>query len=276
MPSFRATIRATAVVLVVGALATVEIAPAQAGRFPERRALNRGVRGPIGIPGRWRLVLNSVFSGRRLPPHWRTGWFGGGVTSPVNSSELACYSPANVSFPGDGTMHLDVSPAPSRCGGLLRPYTGAMVSTDPIDGRRGTGFQYTYGVLQARVYIPAAAGLIADWPAVWTDGQSWPVDGEDDLMEGLNGTACFHFHDQSGAPGGCDRHLAPGWHTFASDWRPGVVTYYYDGARVGAVATGVTAAPMYLLIDNTVSPRGSRVTAPASMRVQYVRVWQLS
>ena len=275
MPSLRAAIRATAFVLVVVSLASVEIAPAQAGRFPERHALNRRVSPPVGIPGRWRLVLNSQFSGPGLPTDWRTGWFGGGVTRPVNRSELACYSPANISFPGDGTMHLDVTAAASRCGGRSRPYTGALVSTNPNDGRAGPGFQYTYGVLQARAYIPAAGGRIADWPAVWTDGQAWPLDGEDDLMEGLNGTACFHFHDPLGGPGGCDRRLAPGWHTFASEWRPGVVTYYYDGARVGAVVTGITAQPMYLLIDNTVSPHAG-VAAGASLRVQYVRVWQHS
>ena len=62
-------------------------------------------------------------------------------------------------------------------------------------------------------------------------------------------------------PGGCDREFAPGWHTFASDWRPGSVTYYYDGRRVGIVSAGVTGQPMYVLIDNSVRPRAANVTS---------------
>lgn len=234
-------------------------------------AARRVVR-PAGVPGRWRLVLNSRFNGRRLPTHWKTGWFGNGVTAPVNSAERDCYSPQNVTFPGDGTMHLAVSAKPSTCGGATKPYTGAMVTTNPHDGRRSAGYQYRYGLLQARVYVPAAASRIANWPAVWTDGQSWPADGEDDLMEGLGGSACFHFHDPLGGPGACDDSLSPGWHTFASNWQPGSVTYYYDGARVGAINAGITASPMYILLDNTVSAGGAGATT--SMRVEYVRVWQ--
>jgi beta-glucanase (GH16 family) len=149
-----------------------------------------------------------------------------------------------------------------------------VVSTDPRGRGASRGFEYTYGVLQARVYLPADAAKIADWPAVWADGQRWPRDGEDDLVEGLDGQACFHFHDRLGGPGSCDHALTPGWHTVASDWRPGSVSYYYDGARVGVVSTGVTAAPMYLVLDITVSARAADVTSAAAMRVQYVRVWQ--
>jgi beta-glucanase (GH16 family) len=274
MPSFRTATRAFAVMIVAAFAAGGDSAPALAGNFPARHAINQSGSAPAGVPGRWALVLNSQFNGSGLPSDWQTGWFAAGVTVPVNSSELACYSPANVSFPGDGSMHLNVTAAASRCGGVTRPYTGAMVTTNPADGRAGSGFQYTYGVLQARVYIPADGAQIADWPAVWTDGQSWPADGEDDLMEGLDGAACFHFHDSQGHPGNCVHRLTSGWHTFASYWRPGVVTYYYDGARVGEIATGITAAPMYIAIENTVSPSGGDVTAADSMRVQYVRVWQ--
>jgi beta-glucanase (GH16 family) len=172
-------------------------------------------------------------------------------------------------------MHLNVTAAPSKCGGLTEPYTGAMVTTDPQDGRGSGGFQYTYGVIEARVYVPAAGKLIADWPAVWTDGQAWPADGEDDVMEGQAGAACWDFHALLVViPRACDQALTPGWHTFASDWEPGSVTYYYDGADVGAIATGITSAPMYIAIDNTVHTGQGATTEADSMQVQYVRVWQ--
>jgi beta-glucanase (GH16 family) len=211
---------------------------------------------PAGISGNWNLALDSEFN-----------------TSSLDTSEQACYSPSNVSFPGDGSMHLDVTAQASTCGGVTKPYTGAMVTTNPDDGAGG-GFQYTYGVLEARVYVPADGTQIADWPAVWTDGQSWPNDGEDDVMEGLGGTTCWHFHDPLGGPGGCTKTITPGWHTFASNWQPGSVTYYYDGAKVGSISTGITGSPMYLLLDNTVAAGKADVTTADSMQVQYVRVWQ--
>jgi beta-glucanase (GH16 family) len=228
-----------------------------------------------GIPGNWNLVLDSEFNGSSLNTSiWRAGWFNTGVTSPVNGHEGDCYNSNNVTFPGDGSMHLNVTAQPSTCSGTTYPYTGALVSSNPKDGRASGGFQYTYGVVEARVYIPADGTQIANWPAVWTDGQSWPTNGEDDLMEGLGGTACFHFHDPLGGPGGCDATLTPGWHTFASDWQPGSVTYYYDGTKVGSITTGITTAPMYIILDNTISVDHGSTSKPGSMDVQYVKVWQ--
>jgi beta-glucanase (GH16 family) len=225
---------------------------------------------PLGIPGRWHLVLDSEFNGTRLPVDWKAGWLASGVTRPVNSYEHDCYSPSNVTFPGDGSMHLNVTAAPSVCAGVRRSFTGALVSTDPNHGR-GAGFQYTYGVVQARVYLPAEGAALADWPAVWADGQNWPTDGEDDIVEGIDGQACFHFHDSLGGPGRCLSSFSPGWHTFASDWQKGSVTYYYDGVEVGSITSGITSDRMFLLLNNTTTAH--RPIAD-SMRVQYVRVWQ--
>ena len=230
---------------------------------------------PLGISGNWNLALDSNFEGSSLTGSpWRTGWFGSGVTGPANTAEEDCYSPSNVTFPGDGTMHLNVTATPSTCNGETEPYTGALVSTNPSDGRTTPGYAYTYGVLEAKVYIPADGTQIANWPAVWADGQSWPADGEDDLLEGLGGQACFHFHSPLGGPGACDSTLTPGWHTFASDWQPGSVTYYYDGVEVGSITTGITNSPMYVILNNTVSSQDPGLAEADSMQVAYVRVWQ--
>ena len=233
---------------------------------------------PVGISGSWNLVLDSEFSGSSLNTSvWQPGWYGTtGFTGPVNSSETACYSPSNVTFPGDGTMHLSVTHTPSTCGGVARSWTGSIVTTNPEDGRASGGFQYTYGVAEARVYIPSDGTQIANWPAFWTDGQSWPADGEDDIMEAINNDVCSTFHDPLGTPHVCNDLITPGWHTFASDWQPGSVTYYYDGVKVGTVTTGVTTAPMYLILDNTVDSTDYSNNAADAMQVQYVRVWQTS
>ncbi len=230
--------------------------------------------GPIGIPGAWNLTLDSEFSGSSLDTSiWRAGWFGSGVTAPVSNFEIDCYSSSNVTFPGNGTVQLSATDQSSTCKGVTQPYTGAVLSTDPEDGRAGGGFSFTYGVVEAKVYLPADGNQVADWPGIFTTGQVWPLDGEDDIMEGLGGTACFHFHDPLGGPGACDRTIKPGWNTFASDWEPGKVTYYYDGVDVGSIATGITSAPMYIALDNAVSDESTTIGSSA-MQVAYVRVWQ--
>jgi beta-glucanase (GH16 family) len=168
---------------------------------------------------------------------------------------------------------LRLTAEPVTCNGTSASAAGAIVSTNPSDGVPGhTGYQFTYGFAEYRVYLPATpAGQVANWPGVWTDGQVWPNDGENDVMEGLGGNACFHFHSLLGGPGNCPAASYTGWHTFAADWEPGVVTYYYDGAQVGQIATGITSSPMYVLADLSV---GSPSVVPSDMLVDWVRVWQ--
>jgi beta-glucanase (GH16 family) len=195
------------------------------------------------------------------------------VTSSVQGdSEGVCYSPGNVTFFGGGGVHLLLTATQSTCGGRTKPYTGAAITTNPYDGRNSGGFEFTYGFVEAKVYLAGAGDRIANWPAVWTSGQNWPEDGENDIVEGLSGQACFHFHSPAGGPGGCDPRITPGWHTFGSDWEPGSVTYYYDGVDVGTITTGITDAPHYLAI--AIGPGDADLTKPADLQVAYVRVWQ--
>lgn len=264
----------------VAALLAVAVVGAIAGRVPVRASAPES--GPLGVPGNWKLVLDSEFNGSSLDTSvWRTGWFGPGVTRPVNADEEDCYSPGNVTLPGDGAVHLEVTAVPSTCDGETHPYTGAMITTNPDDGRSSGGFQFTYGVVEALVYVPPSAFTTSTaWPAVWADGQDWPVDGEDDIMEGLQGRACFHFHYFSAGSdantGSCVPGNFSGWHTFAVDWEKGSATYYYDGTQVGRITTGITSSPMFLAIDNTIAPGTGPVVTADDLRVRYVKVWQQS
>ncbi len=173
--------------------------------------------------------------------------------------------------------------SPSTCDGtgtpVNEPDTGSLISTNPNDGRTSGGFQYTYGVAEARIYVPGSNGTISNWPAFWTTGQNWPATGEDDIMEGLGGQACFHYHygtvASPQAEGACDVSLRPGWHTFASDWKPGSITYYYDGLKVGQLTSGIASSPQYLILDNTTGDASWNGKAQADqLQVAYVRVWQ--
>ncbi len=229
--------------------------------------------GPVGHRGHWHLIFDDEFGGSGLDTaKWSTGWYGSGITGPVNPGETQCYDPAQVAL-GRGELDIRLIARTERCntgsGQISRPYVSGIVTTN---GR----FSYTYGYFEARVWMPGSRS-IEDWPAVWAVGHNWPAGGELDLVEGLGGNACWHFHDPSGGPGGCSsKKFSGGWHTFGADWQKGVVSWYYDGAKVGAVRGGVTGDPMYLVLDLDVrnAAYGGPIDAPASLRIDYVRVWQ--
>jgi beta-glucanase (GH16 family) len=227
-----------------------------------------GSGAPIGVPGSWHSIFDDEFSATTLDTgKWSTGWLSPGITAPVNTSELECYDPNQVTV-ANGELDLSLVRKADTCGGQSHPYASGMVNTN---GK----FSYTYGYLEARVWLPGTTA-ISNWPAVWTDGQSWPTDGELDVMEGLSGQACWHFHDPQGGPGNCSKAAyTGGWHTFGADWEPGSVTYYYDGTAVGTINSGITSSPMYVILNLGADHGNSGpLQAPATMRVDYVRIWQ--
>ena len=237
---------------------------------------------PAGVDGDWKLIFDDEFNGTQLDTKkWSTGWLASGITGPVNSFEKECYDPAQVTVTG-GALNLALITKSESCGIDDPEYASGIVNTN---GK----FSYTYGFLQARVWLPAETsdpGQVADWPAVWTDGQNWPTDGEDDIFEGINGRACAHFHSAVSPEGigaadgtaaltvrsGCVHEtLTGGWHTFGADWEAGSVTYYYDGKDIGSVTSGVTSAPMFVILDYASGPP---YQSPSTMKVDYVRVWK--
>ncbi|GAA2148349.1 hypothetical protein GCM10009760_40230 [Kitasatospora kazusensis] len=224
--------------------------------------------GPAGIAGSWKPVFADEFNGSSVDSgKWTANWFGCATctTVPVNSYEKAAYAPSQATVSG-GSLHLTAVQQPTTVNGTTFPYRSGMVQSN---GKA----QFTYGAFEARIYLPASGSQIANWPAFWTDGQNWPADGEMDVMEGLGGSACYHYHSPSGGPGNCAPGNYSGWHTYGADWEPGSVTYYYDGVKVGQITSGVSSSPQYLILNNAVY--GDNLTvAPADMQVDYVRVWQ--
>jgi beta-glucanase (GH16 family) len=244
------------------AVAIVALAVGTAGCTAWRRP----VTGPA--TGGQRYLFRDEFNGTALDlSKWQPNWLGRDnttITKPVNSAELSCYSPAQVRVPGDGYLHLRAVQQQCRGNdGRTYAYASGLVQTF-------SSFRFTNGRLEARVYVPGT-DAIANWPAVWTNGTgTWPSTGESDVMEGLSGKACYHYHSPSGGPGACASGTHTGWHRYAEEVRNGVTTYYYDGVKVGSVRS--MNAQHYLILNYGVGGWGGPISTPSEMLVDWVRV----
>lgn len=232
---------------------------------------------PVGIPGNWNLIFDDEFAGTELDASkWRPGWWpnSAGLSDPVNTLEVAAYSEANVTVDNGLSLAL-TSQSITAPNGKTYPFTGALVSTDPQTASpAGGGFEYTYGVFEAKVFLPDNdSGEIADWPGIWATSLPNGTYQEDDILEGLGGQAAYHFHDSTnGGPGADVPSIKPGWHTVSSNWTPTEIVYYYDGVQVGSEPCPAAAGPMYLILDMTTSDAATAVDT--ALQVAYVRVWQ--
>ncbi len=173
-------------------------------------------------------------------------------------------------------------------------------------------FNTTYGYVEARMSLPATKGA---WPAFWMLPEStdiygaWPVSGEIDIMEtvGSFGTdahnkACGTLH------WGNPNHVMKGsgyvdlstdytyFHTYAVDWEPGKMTWYYDGEAIGTLEdwegaiSGASDAlsfdapydqPFHILLNLAIdsgqfggAANKATFQGDINMYVDYVRVYQ--
>ena len=162
------------------------------------------------------------------------------VTGPVVNHEQQAYVDA------PDILYLRPEWAGARGALILQPRYRPGYATpegrtfDLLSARLNTRrrFEFTYGAIAARIWLPAAAGV---WPAFWALGAAgeWPACGEIDVMEYVGEadwvSAALHGPGYSGeTPLVNKKFLAPAadaarWHIYSAEWRPDGLTFAVDG-----------------------------------------------
>lgn len=287
------------VLLLVSIICTIlAVAPAMAGAATRYRSTQPNCGGEVvakATGGYWTCTFDDEFSGRTLDPTKWTAWNG------VNYwyEPGVCYysDPQHVTVSG-GTLNLSVTrlTTPATCStpwGTTSPtYGAAVVHT------KGN-FSQTGGRFEARIKFAGGVGLHDDfW--LYPVANEYPGQAEIDVAEPygalpniMNGATHVTGPDGTdvGGVGRCTMYnWAGSFHTYAVEWTSSSITFSYDGKTCYTYSnwtpmTGFTApAPFdqdfFMILQNMVdsglgAPAPLATTRfPATMRVDYVRVWK--
>lgn len=214
------------------------------------------------------VLFHDDFNGTSVSSVWERSWFAGNaISKPVNGAEESCFDPQLATVSG-GALHLAAKAQSCTVAGHTYSYRSALVNTR-------NSFHFTTGTLRARVWLPGGTTL-EDWPSVWSDGASWPNDGEIDAFEALDGKGCYHVHDRNGGPGGCVS-MTGGWHTLKMRRTNTTATFWYDHVKVGSLdASSFAGKPHYailqLALSSSISPP---VVVPREVKVDWISVSSL-
>ncbi len=214
---------------------------------------------PTGPSGTWNLAFDDEFNGTSLDrTHWSPCWF----YPTCGSQNGVATSPNNVQV-ANGNLILTLASSSS----------GASVETNS-NGGAGTGYQFTEGVVEARIWMPGDGSHCYNWPGFWTDGQNWPSNGENDIAEVLDGPLTVNYHSSQG-----DFYFGPvagywcgGYHTYTLNRTNNHADVYYDGTLVDSYTTNDSNSPQYIILNVGVRD-GTYPQYPSQVKVDYVRAW---
>jgi beta-glucanase (GH16 family) len=158
-------------------------------------------------------------------------------------------------------------------------YTSGAITTKDT-------FSTTYGYFEIRAQMPAGKGL---WPAFWlmpADKSTFP---ELDVVEMIGDkpnelVTNLHYHadgeQKSWQTFIAVPDMSRAYHTYAANWAPDTVTWYFDGRPVAYINTPPDMhKPMYLLVNLAIGgswPGSPDATTkfPAQYRIDYVRAYR--
>ncbi len=236
-------------------------------------------------------TLAEDFDGTALDP---ARWL---VHQVDGSGDLCVARSAQTVAVGDGVLRLsarktgDTVTCPRRADGTRASYAGAWVTTFQR-------FSQQYGRFEARIKVQDArvAGLHEAfwlWPDTrYASDKEWPASGEIDIMETYSAypdlaVPFLHYGaDDNGGP-------VPGlntawtctaprgqWHTYTLEWTSERLEILVDGTRCLVNTAGASSFRNRFVINLTqflgagTNLFDGRAPLPATMEVDYVRVWQ--
>lgn len=227
------------------------------------------------------LVWNDEFNGTSLSADWTwevkpAGWVNNELQNYVQDDKVA-----NVS---NGTLKIN----------LIND--GGTIKSARLYARNTSG--WCYGYVEARIKLPKGKGT---WPAFWmmpVNFQSWPGDGEIDIMEEVgydpnmivSTIHCNKYNNGGTATESARKKVATAqseFHDYAVEWTKDYMTFYVDGTKLLTYkndGTGRDAWPFdaaFYPILNLAwggawgGQQGlDESCLPATMEVDWVRVFQ--
>lgn len=215
------------------------------------------------------LVFSDEFTSASLNlAKWQTQYMWGRT----NGSELQYYSPSAFTL-SNGILHIKAEKKWTNG----KAYSSGIITTFK-------SFKFTYGVVKARLRVPAGKGL---WPALWLLDYSGGTP-EIDMMEilGHQPTVSYmtlHYASPSGNQNPGTYYNGPnfssGYHIFTVDWNAQRIIWSVDGVERYRMTDHIPSKPMYLIADLAVggdwpgSPDGT-TKFPANYDIDYIRIYK--
>ena len=232
-------------------------------------------------------TFDDEFNGNSLNTGlWRSGMDyapQGSTSSDLASWEVGdpSYVPAdaNPASVSGGMLSLAIKPTPSDVNPSSvgnRPFIGGELTTKGL-------FSQTYGYFEATAKMPAGQGAIGAFWLLPADG-SWPP--ELDATEILGGNPTTDINTAHSGVSSTSPHwsnipdASQAFHTYAVDWEPDKITWYFDGKQTAQEATPADMnKPMYMILDTQAGASGSWIGQAqsglnTSMQVDSVRVYK--
>jgi hypothetical protein len=182
-------------------------------------------------------------------------------------------------------------PAPwkdSSQNGIYRGAAGASVVNGVLNiklekdstGWRSTAVVPLLGQTYGRYSIRIRATGDPDWkivPLLWPDDNIWPAHGEIDFPEGPVGGLVNGYNHYASVNGGQDEvkttALSSDWHTYTTEWMPGLIVFYLDGKEVGRSTKYVSVFPMHWVLQFETSLMAGKIPhGPALVEIDWVAI----
>lgn len=250
------------------------------------------VAGATPTSGAYRnLAFAGSFAGAAGSPPNASQWETTDTSGGCGAGTLSTNTPnaANVSLDGSGNLAITALAGPGQT------YTSAQIDSNGL-------YSYTYGRLEARLELPAGAGLCS---ALWLlqntpAGTSCTAScGEIDVVEQIGPEPDVAWADLHGPVTGSANYqqwqshvtaatpLTGSFHTYGLIWSPNRLTWTLDGLPYATAtpsslpksATWVfNGTPFHIIGDLAVGgwpgPPASSAEFPATLRIAWVRVFQ--